>query len=104
MVRIKTDEKGYNHLFVVFRGRKNRIEMDKDFEHYFQKYIFLEHVEEDETEDMDFWKRLQIALKSRPIANYAFLDIVLEDDTDEGVRIVQQHEKTISVADTAQLI
>ncbi|CAC5378868.1 unnamed protein product [Mytilus coruscus] len=107
IARLKTDEKGYNHLIVVCRGRKTNLRMERDFESYFRKYIFLEHVEEVEEEER-FWKRLQMALVFRPITNFDPLDIVLEDDIVEGGKIDKQYEQTMTnsngMTDIAQLI
>ncbi|XP_071159538.1 toll-like receptor 5 [Mytilus edulis] len=106
--RLKTDEKAYNHLIVVCRGLQTNLRIEREFESYFQKYIVLEHVEDDEKEDNEFWKRLQMALDSRPITNCDPIDIVLEDNIDEEAKIDNQYEQTITNSngstDIAQLI
>ncbi|XP_063425436.1 toll-like receptor 7 [Mytilus trossulus] len=74
MAQEKTNNNNENHLIVVFRGKKTTKFSEKDFEKYFQKFVFLEHVEGDEVNEVEFWRRMKAALKSKRLANGAPLE------------------------------
>lgn len=91
MAHIKTDTNINNHLIIVFRGKKSNILFDENLENYFQKYVFLEHVEEDEANEEEFWRRLIAALKSKRLVNGA-LDFMREEDYVEEEPIAISHD------------
>ncbi|CAG2204919.1 unnamed protein product [Mytilus edulis] len=76
MAQNKTNNNHDNHLIIVFRGKKTIKFSEKNFGNYFQKFVFLEHVEGDEANEVEFWRRMKAALKSKRLANGAPLECI----------------------------